>query len=71
MSITVLPPEMVLRVADNLQPEDVVNLAQTSKQLAYIIEFTGLCKKVLMVSTLRTSISWRRLHDASPITRSS
>ena len=50
MGILKLPLELVLRVADSLQPEDVFNLSQVSKSFAYIQNFTALCKLMLMVS---------------------
>lgn len=70
MRITVLPPELVFRVAINLQPEDVANLAQTSKQFASIIGFNGLCKRVLMVSARgypSMSHTPRRVTDHWPV----
>lgn len=62
MDITDLPAELVFRVTDTLRPEDVYNLSLTTKRFAYLIRFTGLCKRVLMVSSpsLRSSISQRQ-----------
>ena len=54
MGILKLPLELVLRVADSLQPEDVFNLSQVSKSFAYIQNFTALCKLMLMVSRPET-----------------
>ncbi|SPN97380.1 uncharacterized protein DNG_00894 [Cephalotrichum gorgonifer] len=47
MGILHLPLEVMFRVAEELQPEDVFHLGLTSKNLAHLIRSQALCKIVL------------------------
>lgn len=49
MGLLSLPLELLLRVADWLQPEDVFHLSQASKDFAHLIRYGLLCKRVLLV----------------------
>lgn len=51
MSLRSLPLELVLRVADWLEPEDIFHLSLASKDFAYLIRYGTLCKRVLLVRT--------------------
>lgn len=49
MNLLSLPLELVLRVADWLEPEDIFHLSLTSKDSTYLIRYDTLCRRVLLV----------------------
>lgn len=51
MSLLSLPLELVLRVSDWLDPEDIFHLSQASKDFTYLIRYGTLCRRALLVRT--------------------
>lgn len=53
MNLLNLPLELILRMTDWLEPEEIFHLSLASKAFAYLIRYGTLCKRVLLVRTPR------------------